>query len=394
VKLAKPVKRVSQRLITARDFYRFLAGPGREVQRRHGVSRVQQIAQFLHYRNTLGAWSSEYYMFELYRPDMSDTSRQRFLMQNAWNALSRVVNQPNRQTDDSKLELSRHFAEAGIPAPRTFGYTSFSAAARHRAEPEFIPLSELARIVPANGFVLKRDWSTWGLGVLVFKSFDGHIYQHVDGRRFDTHGLGELLHKQERLGDLKRKQGGGFLVQERLDNHPDIAALGITGLATLRVVTYGTGDDIRIPRAALKLPVGTTGLDNYHAGGIAAPVDVESGRVGAGAGRLGLEWLSSHPETRKRFEGMFVPLWDEVLRQTRRAAMSMPDFRSVGWDVAVTPDGVRIVEANSRWGTAVVQRPHRTGIWDGDFRQWCLATLGNAELPVATRRWLGLLESR
>ena len=89
-----------------------------------------------------------------------------------------------------------------------------------------------------------------------------------------------------------------------------------------------------------------------------------------------------------------MPQWDEVLRQTRRAAMSMPDFRSVGWDVAVTPDGVRVVEANSLWGTAVVQRPHRTGIWEGDFRRWCLDALGNAELPDAARRWLGLRGAR
>ena len=394
MKLAKHVKRLGKRMIAAREFYNGLAGPGREVQRRYGVPRAQQLTQILHYKKTLGAMSSEYYLFELYRPDMSDTSRQRFLMRNEWNALSRVLNQPDRRTEDSKLALSRHFAEAGIPTPRTLGYTSFSAAARDRAAPEFMPLSELARIVPANGFVLKRDRSTWGLGVFVFKSFDGHVYSHVDGQRFDIKGLGELLRKQEGVGQLLRKQAGGFLVQERLDNHPDVAALGITGLATLRVLTYGTGDDVRIARAALKLPVGSSGLDNYHAGGLAAPVDLESGRVGAGVDRLGMEWLTSHPETGKRFEGMVVPQWDEVLRQTRRAAKSMPDFRSVGWDVAVTPDGVRVVEANSLWGTAVVQRPHRTGIWEGDFRRWCLNTLGKAELPDAARRWLGLTGAR
>ena len=241
MKLGKYVKRLGRRMMAAREFYYDLAGPGREVQRRYGVPRAQQLAQILHYQKALGAMSSEYYLFELYRPDMSDTSRQRFLMRNEWHALSRVLNQPNRCTEDSKLALSRHFAEAGIPTPRTLGYTSFSAAARHRAAPEFMPLSELARIVPTNGFVLKRDKSTWGLGVFVFKSFDGHVYEHVDGQRFDTQGLGELLRKQEGLGQSLRKQGGGFLVQERLDNHPDIAALGITGLATLRVLTYGYG---------------------------------------------------------------------------------------------------------------------------------------------------------
>ena len=228
--------------------------------------------------------------------------------------------------------------------------------------------------------MLKPDRSTWGYGVLVFKSFDRDMFEHVDGERFDT----------ERLGAVIREQRGGFLVQERLHNHPDIAALGLPSLATLRVLTYGAADDIRIARAALKFPVGRKGVDNYHAGGIAAPVDLESGRVGPGVDASGMEWLSSHPETGQRFEGLIVPHWNEVLTQARRAAMSMPEFRCVGWDIAVTPGGVVILEGNSVWATELVQRPHRRGIWEGDFRRWCLDVVGKTELPRAVQRWLGL----
>jgi Sugar-transfer associated ATP-grasp len=302
-------------------------------------------------------------MFELYRRDMSQATRQRFLMQASWNALSCVLNQPDRKSDDSKLALARHFTKAGIPTPRTLGYTAFAPRERDRVAPEFIPLSELARVIPPEGCVLKPDRSTWGYGVLVFKSFDRDMFEHVDGERFDT----------ERLGAVIREQRGGFLVQERLFNHPDIAALGLPSLATLRVLTYGAGDDIRIARAALKFPVGRKGVDNYHAGGIAAPVDLESGRVGPGVDASGMEWLSSHPETGQRFEGLIVPHWNEVLTQARRAAMSMPEFRCVGWDIAVTPGGVIILEGNSVWATELVQRPHRRGIWkvisaDGAWR--------------------------
>ena len=177
-------------------------------------------------------------------------------------------------------------------------------------------------------------------------------------------------------------------MQERVDNHADLAALELPSLATLRVLTYGRGDNIRIARAALKLPVGRTGVDNYHAGGFAAPIDLESGRVGRGAPRSGFEQTSTHPESGKRFEGMIIPLWADVVTQARRAALAMPEFPCVGWDIAVTADGVRIIEGNSAWGTRIVQRPHGAGIWQGDFREWCLGALGNAVLPKHVRRWL------
>ena len=120
-------------------------------------------------------------------------------------------------------------------------------------------------------------------------------------------------------------------------------------------MTYGTGDNVRILRAAMKLPIGLKGVDNYGEGSVAAPIDLDSGKVGRGAAKFVMEWVSSHPETGKRFEGMTVPCWNEVLALSRQVAKSMPDVRCVGWDVAVTTDGVRIIEGNCSWGTGLIQ---------------------------------------
>ncbi len=138
------------------------------------------------------------------------------------------------------------------------------------------------------------------------------------------------------------------------------------------------------------MPVGKKGVDNYHAGGVAAAVDVESGTIGRGIGSRGLDWLDTHPETKRVFTGLTVPGWDDVLRITRRAAASMPEFPCVGWDLAVTPSGPILIEANSVWGTDIVQRPHRRGIWEGDFRDWCLAQMAGKKLNRQTKRWLGI----
>jgi hypothetical protein len=349
------------------------------VHQLYGVSPGRQVAEVLYYYWRHGAGHADYYMFELYRRDFDEAARQRFLVQAAWEALSQVLNQPNRRSDDSKLALAVQFAERNMPIPRTLGYTAATSAPSRRDGLEFIPLVDLVARIPPTGCVLKPDHSSWGRGIFVFKSCQEGRLERVDGTWFDVETL---------LASLS-EQGGTFLVQERLENHPHLAALGLPSLATLRVVTYGTRDNIRVARASLKLPVGRHGVDNYHAGGIAAPVNLESGVVGQAVGEKGMEWLSSHPESGRRFEGMTVPLWNEVLAETRRAAMSMPEFRCLGWDVAVTLDGIRILEANSVWSTPLVQRPHRAGMWEGDFRQWCLDTVRDAELPRPVRRWLG-----
>jgi glutathione synthase/RimK-type ligase-like ATP-grasp enzyme len=351
------------------------------VQRRYGIPRTRQMSDIVYYKWRLGAGRFSYYGFQLFRPDLDDAARSQFLTQAAWNVLVHRINPQGALMDRSKLWQARRFAEAGIPAPRTLGYTAVEPKPRQRGMPEFVPLADLPRVVPSNGFVIKPDHSKCGLGVLVFKQSDGGTLHRVDGEVFTLDRLAAALRQHGR---------SGYLVQERLENHPDMAALGVPSLATVRVVTYGSPDDMRVPRAAVKLPVGSSGVDNYHAGAVAAPIDVSSGRIGAGVDSEGMEWLSCHPESGVRFEGAVVPLWSEVLTQARRAAAAVPECRTVGWDIAVTPDGVRIIEGNAAWGTNIVQRPHRAGIWEGEFRQWSLDVVGDAKLPRTARRWLGL----
>jgi hypothetical protein len=362
-------------------FYQSLAGPGREVQRRYGIPRARQVADILYYRWRLGTGRYSYYGFELFRPDLDEAARARFLSQPAWSVLFPIINPDGDRMDNSKLWQARRFADADVPMPRLLAYTALAPTDGHRAVPEFVPLADVPRVVPPNGCVLKRDRSRCGRDVMVFDGCEGGVLHRVDGERFDSARLAAALRSNERAG---------YLVQERLENHPDLAAIGMPSLSTVRVVTYGAPDDIRVCRATLKLPVGRSGVDNYAAGGIAAPIDLDSGRLGRGIGKFAMDWISCHPESGRMFEGMVVPLWREVLMQARRAAAAVPGIHTIGWDIGIAPEGVRILEGNSGWATNIVQRPHHCGIWDGEFRRWCLEMVGNREIPRAARRWLGI----
>lgn len=59
--------------------------------------------------------------------------------------------------------------------------------------------------------------------------------------------------------------------------------------------------------------------------------------------------VSHHPVTQRELTGFPIPHWREVCDLVRRAARVFLPVRSVGWDVAVTDEGVKIVEGNIWW---------------------------------------------
>lgn len=58
-----------------------------------------------------------------------------------------------------------------------------------------------------------------------------------------------------------------------------------------------------------------------------------------------------HPDTERVFSGTPIPFWSEILDVAVRAAGSFRELRTVGWDVALTTEGVFVLEGN--WHTTV-----------------------------------------
>ncbi|MBA3258448.1 MAG: hypothetical protein H0T68_03145, partial [Gemmatimonadales bacterium] len=133
---------------------------------------------------------------------------------------------------------------------------------------------------------------------------------------------------------------------------------------TLRVLTLWHPDDLTpfIARAVQRVGTAdTVPTDNWSGGGISVPVDLATGRLGAGrlhplkSGRPD-QPVTHHPDTGTPIEGAVIPGWSRVADAVLRAAGGLPFNRIGGWDVLVDGDGEPVVvEANANSDVNLLQ---------------------------------------
>jgi hypothetical protein len=125
--------------------------------------------------------------------------------------------------------------------------------------------------------------------------------------------------------------------------------------------------------AVLRMAIGTNvTVDNVHAGGIAAAVDLDEGRLDQ-ATHMGMDarrgWIDRHPDTGGLITGRLLPMWDEVRELVLRAHSAFNDWVVVGWDVAILADGPCLVEGNNGPDVDLIQRPLRTAFGESRLGQ-------------------------
>jgi len=168
----------------------------------------------------------------------------------------------------------------------------------------------------------------------------------------------------------RMSQSQPLLVQERARNHPWMRDLSNGALNTIRLIScLNEEDQPEIMGAVLRIAVGdNVTVDNVHAGGLAAPIDIARGRLGP-ATDLGTDaqfgWTDRHPQTGATISGRVLPMWDEVRDLARQAHRAFNDRVVIGWDIAIMADRPRLVEGNSGPDIDLVQRPLRTAFADG-----------------------------
>ncbi len=148
---------------------------------------------------------------------------------------------------------------------------------------------------------------------------------------------------------------------------------------------YSPSGSVIVQLAAIRLGFGDAQVDSWSSGGIAGPVDPETGRIGIvwTMPEFGGKVMDVHPDTGSHLTGTIVPCWDEVKAAAITMARLTPG-QVVGWDVVISSDGPRIVEGNFDWSLALVQSGTQGFLGGPVAETWRL--LG-ADLPDGSFSW-------
>jgi hypothetical protein len=296
-------------------------------------------------RRQIGAWRRGFYadsvlLYDLERYGLdayiSDYERVRTLAS---------IND-DRYVLDDKLVTYLYLHAMGLPTPRVYGQIRRGEVVWLAEQP---PSDGLDGLLDQRGkLAVKARAGSSGSGFAVLTREAGTTY--VNGRPVDD-AVQALTH-----GDL--------IICDYVEQHERLAAIYPGTTNTMRVITFRDVDTGEPFVAFASHRFGTTQsvpVDNFGAGGISAGIDITTGLFtpafrsrGAGRRTSGIAWIDEHPETGARITGVEVPHWDLACEGVLRAMRALPGSRYVGWDVALTQDGMSIIEGNNR-GDVIVQ---------------------------------------
>ena len=157
------------------------------------------------------------------------------------------------------------------------------------------------------------------------------------------------------------REGGFGLLEDVVDQHPDVEALHPGSVNCLRVITI-IGDD-GVPRcmyAAQKMGMGDSVVDCNC---LFSRVDPETGRIlypgHSGDTPRGVIY-PEHPDTHIPLPGYQLPFVPEAVAMCLEAALVVPQVRYVGWDVALSKEGPEFIEGNTYCAHDFWQLPPHT----------------------------------
>ncbi len=154
---------------------------------------------------------------------------------------------------------------------------------------------------------------------------------------------------------------GCDISEEYIIQHPEMSRMYPCSVNTIRVVTIlDEQGQSHIMYAAVRLGNEGRIVDNINAGGLSAPVDLETGILSKIAFDKNFNYYEEHPYTGVKIIGFQIPMWEEAKALVLNSAKRIPKLRYVGWDVAITEKGPVFVEANHHPGHDIIQMPRHT----------------------------------
>ncbi len=149
-----------------------------------------------------------------------------------------------------------------------------------------------------------------------------------------------------------------WIIQERIkDQHPEYAKFHSQSVNTIRIVTIKNNSSIDVLCSFFRIGVNGKHTDNWSSGGMVIGVDINTGKLekwGLFNPTIGIK-SNIHPDSKICFEDVRLYLWDEMVEYVKKVHKLFYGIHSIGWDIAITSNGIMLVEGNDNWDTIDAQ---------------------------------------
>lgn len=155
------------------------------------------------------------------------------------------------------------------------------------------------------------------------------------GRNIRVYESGEV--NEEIVRNMFETYEMNFIVQELVEQHPDLAKIHEGSLNTLRIISFFFKGEVHILSAQLRMGSGDARIDNYSSGGYACNVNLD-GRLSERAVSKAEGWSYKHP-CGLEFKDIVVPHYKDVIKVVKEEHRKLPQLNIIGWDFAVGKNG-------------------------------------------------------
>jgi len=247
---------------------------------------------------------------------------------------------------DDKLETKRLLREAGIPTAPVLAVARLHSQVR----------AMLRELDAYSSFVIKPAHGAMGNGILVVLEREGEWFRIPGGRWIDRRAL--FYHSSSIIsgGYALGGQPDVAFAEERLEVHPELAAITAEGVPDVRVIVYRGVPVMSMTRLPTRR---SRGRANLHQGAVGAGIDIDTGRTNHAV--LDGKPVPVHPDTHEPVIGREIPEFARALEIAVRAS-DETQLGYVGADVVIDAHhGPLILELNARPGLAI-QIANRMGL--------------------------------
>ena len=295
----------------------------------------------LPFRRTLWGWRHGFTTYSNAGYRLSAENVHEFVSDYARYVKTPRINGPFLPMLNNKLAFSRLVASHGGPTPEYYCFIGDHGP---------IAIGDRYRMRDADGiaaacmtgsrFIVKPCTGGGGVRVSLISSRDGRL---------------TLNHREVTEAEFARfiNSLSDAVVCEFIQQHEYAARIFPDSANSIRVLTMWDYErnETFIPFAGHRFGgPKSVPVDNVSQGGVAAQVDVASGKLLMAhslSEPAGSSTFKVHPHTGVAITGTVVPNWEMVKRGLLKLSRKMSYIPYIGWDIIVTEDGFRVIEGNN-----------------------------------------------